>query len=132
MTGPSSTGGNQTERFAVEVYPERDVVRLMPIGELDLLGADQLAAQVRELHEAGFTHFKLDLRRLRVIDSAGLAMLMKLDRWAREGAIELELTKAPDAVRRLFSIAGVSELLAPANGGGRAGARPSTRFPLAI
>jgi anti-anti-sigma factor len=92
----------------IDVRPERDWVRVAPMGELDLATVPELARTVGELRDAGFTAFRLDLRGLGFMDSSGLHYLLEL---SRDAAVRLQLTHAPRQVQRLFELAGVTELL---------------------
>ena len=42
------------EPFRVEVYPERDSVRVVPVGEVDIATVGEIDARLRELSQAGF------------------------------------------------------------------------------
>jgi anti-sigma B factor antagonist len=97
------------EPFRVDVLPERDVVRVVPIGELDLATVPELAGQLQELRDVGFQRLVLDLRRLEFIDSTGLHLIVKLDRDARREGHEFAVIPGPPAVQRLFDLTGVAE-----------------------
>jgi anti-sigma B factor antagonist len=97
--------------FRVDVQPDRDVVRVVPIGELDLGTVAQLAAQLQELREVGFKHLVLDLRRVEFIDSSGLHLILQLDSDARKGAYEFAVIAGPPAVQRVFELTGAAEHL---------------------
>ena len=64
--------------FRVDVHPERDSVRVVPVGELDTATADELQTKLCELREAGFDRVVLDLRELEFLDSTGLRLLVVL------------------------------------------------------
>jgi hypothetical protein len=48
------------EPFRCEVMPERDAVKVRPVGELDMDTAPVLDAQMRELRDSGFRRLVLD------------------------------------------------------------------------
>ena len=50
------------EPFRIDVEPERDSVRVAPVGELDIATVEKLRAEVDRLRESGFTDLVLDLR----------------------------------------------------------------------
>jgi anti-sigma B factor antagonist len=97
--------------FGVRVSAERDAVRVTPSGELDLATVDQLDGELRELREAGFREFVLDLRELAFIDSAGLRLIIGLDALARHDGLKLALVPGCRAVQRVFELCGVHEQL---------------------
>lgn len=99
------------EPFQVDVHPERTVVRVAPAGELDLATADTLAAELRELRDAGFDHVVLDMRRLTFIDSTGIALLLSEDRRARKDGHDFVLISGTPAIQRVLEICGVAGLL---------------------
>src|SRR5438874_9792561 len=67
--------GVETTRFRVDVKPERDVVFVVPTGELDLATVAQLGGQIDELRAASFKRVVLDLCRLELMDFRGLRLL---------------------------------------------------------
>ncbi|MDP9262358.1 MAG: STAS domain-containing protein [Actinomycetota bacterium] len=109
MTTPSSR--RDFDRFRVDIAPERDTVRVTPVGELDLATVSQLDDQLRELRQAGFRRFVLDLRELLFMDSAGLRLILRFDARAREDAIDVALIAGSPAVQRVFEVSGTLELL---------------------
>jgi anti-anti-sigma factor len=74
-----------TASFAVRVQPERDVVCILPEGELDLASVAVLEEQVAELIDAGFMRLVIDLRGLTFMDVSGVRLLLGLARQARGG-----------------------------------------------
>ncbi len=59
--------------FQVDVHPERDRVRVVPVGELDVATTAQLEAEPHELREAGFARIVLDLSQLESSDRLACA-----------------------------------------------------------
>lgn len=114
--------------FACQVTPERDRVRVAPIGELDMATTPRLEASVRELREAGFDHVILDLGRLSFIDSTGLRLILTLDAAARADALHLELLPGPPEVQRIFEITDTTSRL-PFRTNGRARPHADPRKP---
>lgn len=93
--------------FHVEVHPERERVRVEPVGELDLATAPALEEQLSELRDSGFDSVVLDLRRLTCLDSTGIALILKEDRYARENSHAFVLIKGPAEVQRVLGVCGV-------------------------
>ena len=97
--------------FRVDVQPERDVVRVTPVGELDLTTVTAVDEQVAELRAAGFAHVVLDLRGITFMDTTGLQLILALDNAARADGLHLSLVQGPPAVERVFDLCGVLERL---------------------
>jgi anti-sigma B factor antagonist len=97
--------------FRVDVCPERDRVRVAPVGELDLACAGMLDARLRELRDAGFDWLVLDLRRLEFIDSTGIRVVVAHDTLARRDGSRFSLIGGPPGVRRAFELCGMLERL---------------------
>ncbi len=90
--------------FRVDVHPERDVVRVAAVGELDLATVAQLQAQIRELRDAGFAHLVLDLRQLTFMDSNGVALILDEDRLARRNGQDFSLISDTPAMQRVLTL----------------------------
>ena len=99
------------ESLHVEVVPERDAVRVCPVGSLDLATVPMLDAQLEELRGAGFTAVVVDLRRLTFVDSTGLRLLLRWTAAAREDGIDLGIVPGTPPVQRVFALTGTSGLL---------------------
>jgi anti-sigma B factor antagonist len=107
---PNSTAG-EFEPFRIDVEPERESVRVAPVGELDIATVEKLRAEVERLREAGFTDLVLDLRGVRFLDSTGLRLVLELDAAARETSQELTIIRGSAVVQRIFEVTQVSERL---------------------
>jgi len=92
------------EPFHCEVVPEREGVRVIPKGELDLATVGALDDVIDELRGAGFRHIVLDLRELTFIDSTGLRTILRLNQSAEAGELILELTPGNPQVQRIFAM----------------------------
>ncbi|MFZ0388342.1 MAG: STAS domain-containing protein [Solirubrobacteraceae bacterium] len=90
--------------FGVEVEPTREVVRVQPVGELDLATVPVLDDRVTELVKVGFERLVIDLRGLSFIDVAGLRLLLALAQRARWEGWRLSLIPGGDPVQRLFAL----------------------------
>ena len=102
---------NRPAPFRVDVHPERDVVRVVPVGELDLATAELLEKQLHELRDAGFDHVVLDLRELTFIDSSGIRILVAEHHYAEKAEHEFSLISGPPAVQRALEVCGLLGLL---------------------
>jgi anti-sigma B factor antagonist len=99
------------EEFRIEVHPQRTVVRVAPVGDLDLATASSLQLQLEELRDSGFDCLVLDLRRLTFMDSTGIALLLAEDRLARANGHDFTLISGPPAIQRIIQVCGVADLL---------------------
>lgn len=90
--------------LACEVVPERDAVRVCPVGELDMATVGSLGGQIQDVRRAGFRHVILDLRKLRFMDAAGLSLILALDAEARQDGFSIALVPGPPAVQRVFEV----------------------------
>ena len=98
-------------RLHVDVHPERDVVRVAPVGELDLTTAGLLERELRELRSAGFDHVVLDMRALTFIDSSGIRVVLAEHRFADTSNHEFSLISGPPAIQRALEVCGLLGLL---------------------
>jgi stage II sporulation protein AA (anti-sigma F factor antagonist) len=107
MTNASSSFGHELEPFRVDVHPERETVRVVPVGEIDMATVGEMDERMRDLRDVGFRNFVLDLREVRFMDSSGLRLILGWDAHARENGISFALIEGPAGVQRVFEIAGV-------------------------
>ena len=99
------------EPFRIDVEPERDCVRVAPVGELDIATVDKLRGEVERLRESGFTDMVLDLRGVRFLDSTGLRLVLELDAAATEAGQELRIVRGAAVVQRIFEVTQVADRL---------------------
>jgi anti-anti-sigma factor len=97
--------------FRIDVHPERDVVRVVPVGELDLATAPELEAQLHELRTSGFERVVLDLRELHFVDSTGIRVIVTEHQFATANDREFSLVGERPAVRRALELCGLLEHL---------------------
>jgi anti-sigma B factor antagonist len=97
--------------FTCDVFPERDHVRVTPVGELDLATVPELRDTVHELCVSGFDHVVLDLRGVCFLDSTGLRLLLELASEARADGHRLEMIPGPTPVQRLVELTGTADVL---------------------
>ena len=103
----ATTQHDEFRPFAVEVHPQRDVVRVAPVGEIDLATAGHLRARIEELVSSGFARVTLDLQGVTFIDSTGLRLVLELVQTARDDQWELSVIEVSPAVQRVFELSGV-------------------------
>jgi anti-sigma B factor antagonist len=98
--------------FALEVRQgEADaVVRL--IGELDMASAPALGTELAGLAARGVRTVIVDLDQLDFIDSSGLSVLIAGLKRLREGGGTLTIRSPSARAKRVFEIAGLSQLFA--------------------
>ena len=111
MSTDSQPWPPEAEPFRCDVSLERDIVRILPIGELDLITAPILEARLTEVRNAGYRQVLLDLRGLLFIDSTGLHVILRHDAEARRDGFSLALVPGPPEVQRVFDTAGVATRL---------------------
>jgi anti-sigma B factor antagonist len=100
-----------SEPFTCEVVPERDGVRVRPVGALDMATAPALDAEIAQLRDAGFRRILVDLRRLEFMDSSGLRALLTLHARAGSDGFELGVVRGNPAVHRVFEVTGTKDVL---------------------
>jgi anti-sigma B factor antagonist len=97
--------------FRCRVEPDREIVRVIPFGELDVDTVAQVADRVSEMQQAGFAEVVLDLRNLTFMDSSGLHLVLAADRMARSNGTRFVLIAGSRPIQRLFEIVGLQEIL---------------------
>jgi anti-anti-sigma factor len=99
------------EHLQIDVRHQRDRIVVGLHGELDLLGAPLLQAEIEnpEIDEAEMV--VLDLQDLRFIDSAGLRMILAAHERSQRRGQAFALSRGSAQVQRLLSIAGLDEHL---------------------
>ena len=99
------------EHLRIDVRDGPDRVVLGLHGELDLLGAPLLQAEIERVEANAQATVVLDLQDLQFVDSAGLRVILAAHERSREQGKKLAVTPGTEQVQRLFTIAGVSEHL---------------------
>ena len=120
--------GRDVDQFRVEIAPDRDVVRVSPVGEIDMSTAGELAAEMQELRQSGFACVVLDLRGATFIDSTGLHVILEEHAAAKANGGDFAILPGPPAVQRIFDVTGLEASLPFVDGAnGNNGATPSRR-----
>jgi anti-sigma B factor antagonist len=101
----------QDTQFRCDVQPERQRVRIRPVGEVDLATVDVVHAQLAELRAVGFSQLTLDLRAVSFLDSSGLRMILEWDARSRADGFAFSLVAGSPTVQRLFDLTGTLERL---------------------
>ncbi len=97
--------------FSVDVRPERDLVRVCPVGEIDCDTVGVVRAQLGELTRAGFACVVLDLRDVTFLDSSVMHLLLEAQAASAADGWELGIIEGPANVQRALEVAGLSERL---------------------
>jgi anti-sigma B factor antagonist len=103
-SAPDDDEDGVARALTVTVRPDRDVVWIRPVGELDLVSAPDLRRDVRELIDVGFDRLVIDLRGVSFLDLTGLRLLLDLARGAREDGWRLSLIPGGGQMRRLLAV----------------------------
>ena len=103
----------QPPPFTLAVHPDRDRIRVAATGEIDLVTAPFLAAQLEELLAAGWTDLTADLSGVTFLDSTGVHVLVATRRSATERGAAFCVTNGSAAVSQVLRICGVEDLLTP-------------------
>jgi anti-anti-sigma factor len=93
--------------FRVDVHPERDIVRVAPVGELDLATAPLLERELHDLRDSGFEQVVLDMHDLSFIDSSGIRVVLAEHRFARDGDRRFSLVGVPPVIHRALEVCGL-------------------------
>lgn len=91
-------------------------VTLRVHGELDAAGSEPLRDRLDVLRRTYRGRLVIDLRGVTFIASAGVAVLVEADAYARRDGWVLELRQGPPEVRRVFEVSGLLDRL-PFTGG---------------
>lgn len=99
------------EPFGIELQPRRETIVVAARGEVDVVSAEQLRRQLREVLETGFRRIVLDLRHVSFMDSTGLHTVLDAAGASRRRDVDFALIHGPAAVRRLFEVTGTGPVL---------------------
>ena len=106
---PESWRAGDPGSFTCEVVPEREVVRVRPIGSLDMATGPVLESQLQELREAGFRNVIVDLGGLTFMDSTGLRLALRWQAEAERDGFDIAFAPGPPVVQRVFELTGMTE-----------------------
>jgi anti-sigma B factor antagonist len=109
--GSDSPLADDSSDFRVEAEPDRDAVRVCPIGEIDFSTVGEVRAQLDELRSAGFSRLILDLRRATFLDSSCVRLALDAHAASAADGTEFAIVPGPRAVQHTFEVAGLSDQL---------------------
>jgi anti-anti-sigma factor len=95
--------------FRIEVVPGHESCTLVLHGEADLAVADQIVELgTTTLADAATVTLIIDMGHVTFIDSTALGALIRLRNLADTSAKHLALTRLPDRVQKVLTLAGLS------------------------
>jgi anti-sigma B factor antagonist len=97
--------------LAVSAVPDREHVRVIAAGEVDLATAGLLRDQLTELFDVGWRDVVLDLREVSFMDTSGIHVLLDADERARADGVALTVVTDPGAVRELLRLTAADRVL---------------------
>jgi anti-sigma B factor antagonist len=97
--------------LAVSAVPDRERVRVVAAGELDLSTAGELRRQIAELLDVGWRDVLVDLREVTFMDTSGVHVLIEADARARAGGVRLVVVVEPGPVRELLGLTAADRTL---------------------
>jgi anti-sigma B factor antagonist len=98
-------------RFGMQEYRAAGIITMAVQGELDLLTAPKLAGRIGELLRAEPGDVVLDLGETEFIDSAGLSILLNVQRRLERRGGQLRVICDEGPVRRVIELARLEETL---------------------
>ncbi|MBR6322526.1 MAG: STAS domain-containing protein [Lachnospiraceae bacterium] len=87
------------------IVKKEDVLSVSPQGRLDTVSSQELAAQIEEAGAEGL-NIDMDFEKVEYISSAGLRLLVSLQRQAKAGGHELVIRNVGKVVYEVFRISG--------------------------
>lgn len=91
---------------------DRRTVSLTPVGDIDLCSAPRLNRSIdAAIHRTGIREILIDLHRVELIDSTGLAALLTQYRQASCAGIRLHVSNAHGLVARALDLTGLTPIL---------------------
>ena len=107
----SETDDQYAELATVHVERSGDHSRALLIGELDMSNAEEIYQRLLAVAEGSAT-VMVDLSRLAFIDSAGVAILDRLNRSLGEGTVKLRISAGKGSIAaRTLALAGMDRIL---------------------
>jgi anti-sigma B factor antagonist len=103
--------------LAVSAIPDRDQVRVLAAGEVDLCTVGGLRGQIADLLDVGWRNVLVDLREVTFMDTSGVHVLLDADARARAEGVRLVAILEPGPVRELLGITAADRTLTLVEGG---------------
>ena len=92
-----------------EVVPDRDIVRIRPIGSLDIGTVSVLEEQLEQLRDAGFRHLVVDLGGLAFMDSTGLRLAIRWSEAGERDGYTIGFVPGPPGIQRVFELTAMTD-----------------------
>jgi anti-sigma B factor antagonist len=114
MSQPEPNGRDEApDILEVKARTHRRTALIELRGELDIATTPQVAKTLNGLapDADGVRHVILDLRRLTFMDARGIHELTRQNDYAHQDRHNLAVVRGPKAIRRLFALTAVEEIL---------------------
>ena len=95
----------------LKVALEADVVRVCPLGDVDIGSVGAIRERIADLRAGGARRVVLDLREATFLDSTGVHLILEADADAREDGWDFALIEGPPGVQRSLEVLGLLEHL---------------------
>jgi anti-anti-sigma factor len=95
----------------LKVEVDADVVRVCPLGDVDIDSVDAIRRRIAELKAGGARRVVLDLREATFLDSTGVHLVLEADADARADGWDFALIEGPAGVQRPLEVLGLHEQL---------------------
>jgi anti-anti-sigma factor len=103
-----SIAGTHGEPYGVDLAREGTALRIALRGDVDLTARAELEWLFAEVERARPEHVVIDLGEVTFVDSTGLRMAYRFDRWGRDNGAAVVFTRASPEVMRAFETAGLA------------------------
>ena len=101
----------QGSQLEVRVENVEGLARIELEGELDLSSVERFSTALHEVEAERPDVLEIDLRRLRFMDSTGLAQLFAANRRAREQGRRVVILKGPGPIERVLALARIEDAI---------------------
>jgi anti-sigma B factor antagonist len=91
----------------VSIRRDAERVIVVPVGELDLVSVDTLAAPLVDAMNGDAARIEVDLSNVTFVDSVGIHLLLKGRRLAEEHGKDYAVSGADGVVRQVLELTGV-------------------------
>ena len=92
-----------------EVLRDREIVRVQPIGSLDVATVSVLEEQLEQLRDSGFRHLVVDLGGLEFMDSTGLRLAINWSAAAERDGYTIGFVPGAPSIQRVFELTGMTD-----------------------
>jgi anti-anti-sigma factor len=104
------------EPHALEVVREGATLRVVLHGDIDVAVSPELERMFAQLDASEVERLEIDLRDVAFVDTTGLRMAHRFDRWGRDNGVPVVFTRPSPAVMSSFETAGLAFRLKFADG----------------